>query len=125
MPAKISANIRPTRPGVFWRPSRSGSSPMAASSSRTAASILGWSIIGGASGAEGRLAARLGRRARATSRLGRGLLGRRDLDLGPGAGAGRLAVARGGARGDGVLARPRRQVAHDLGQFGRVEGLLV
>src|SRR5947209_20374305 len=44
MPAKISAYIRATRAGVSRRPSRSGSSPIAARISRTAAAMRGWSM---------------------------------------------------------------------------------
>ena len=46
-----SAYARATRAGVSRRPSRSGSSPIAASSSRTAASARAWSKSGTSSGA--------------------------------------------------------------------------
>src|SRR2546425_626303 len=42
-PPQISAYMRPTRPGVSTKPSRSGSSPMAIRISRTAFSIRAWS----------------------------------------------------------------------------------
>ena len=110
-PANTSPYIRATRPGVSSRPSRSGSSPMAARISRTAASMRGRST-GPRSGCGGR--SPTGRRTRAgsdPSNGGRSIASRRVSSVmsvsGSRAPGPRAPTGRGQGTG-GVTGRPTR-----------------
>src|SRR5438876_4601184 len=106
-PLKISAYMLATRSGVFRRPSRSGSSPMASRISRTAFSIRPVSMPSGSAVTSG------GIRVRARPGL-------RQCASNPAAGGG---SGRGGGRA--VLRGPLADGAEDRHDLGRVERLLL